>query len=89
MLVSFYHHHVELLVTLKYLGPAIGWYPIQFFLSEFVAYLGEIGVLCVGNGRHFSTPILMSMCNITFEVPRLGTFVCKKNSGKRYSRLYS
>ena len=65
-------------MTLKYLGPAVGWYPIKFILPEFVAYLGELGVLCVGNGRHFSTTILMSMCNITFEVQRLGTFVFKK-----------
>ena len=32
------------------------WYPIKCILSEFVAYLGEIGVLCVGNGRHFTNP---------------------------------
>ena len=28
----------------------IGRYPIQFILPEFVSYLGERGVLCVGNG---------------------------------------
>ena len=29
------------------------------------------------------------LTNITFEVPRLSTFVFKKSSEKRYSRLYS
>ena len=32
------------------LGQAIGRYPIKFILPEFVSYLGERGVLCVGNG---------------------------------------
>ena len=36
----------------------------------------------MGNGRHFCTPVLMKMCNITFEVPRLSTFVFKKSSQK-------
>ena len=30
----------------------------------------------------------MIMCNITFEVPKLSTFVFKKSSEKKYSRLY-
>ena len=47
-------------------------------------YLGERGVLCVGNGWHFCTPVLMNMCNITFEGPGLSTFVFKKSS-KKYS----
>ena len=28
--------------------------------------------------HQFCTPVLMNMCNITFEVPRLSTFVFKK-----------
>ena len=39
-----------------------------------VSYLGERGVLCVGNGWHFCTPVLMNMCIITFQVLRLSTF---------------
>ena len=31
----------------------------------------------------------MNMCDITFEVTRLNTFVFKKSSEKKYSRLYS
>ena len=41
---------------------------IKFILPEFVFYLVEWGVLCVGNGRHFCTPVLTNMSNITFEV---------------------
>ena len=53
-----------------------------------MSYLGERGVLCVGNGWHFCTPVLMNMCNITFEVSRLSTFVFKKYSEKnKPSRL--
>ena len=56
---------------------------LKFILSEFVSYLGERGpVLCVGNGCHFCTPVLMNMLNTTFEVPRLSTFVFKKCSEK-------
>ena len=66
-----------------YLGPAVGRYPIKFILPEFVSYLGKRGVLCVGNGWYFCTPILMDMCNITFEVPRFSTFVLKKSSEKK------
>ena len=29
---------------------AYGRYPIKFILPEFVSYLGERGVLCLGNG---------------------------------------
>ena len=31
------------------LGPAVGRYPIKFILSEFVSYLGDKRVMCVGN----------------------------------------
>ena len=57
----------------------------MFILPEFVSYLGERGggVLCEGNGRHFCTPIYMNMSNITFEVPRLSTFVFEKSSEKK------
>ena len=34
----------------------------------------------MGNGRHFFTPVLMNMYNITFQVPRLSIFVFKKSS---------
>ena len=59
---------------------------IKFILPEFASYLGEIGVLCVRNGWHFCTPVLVIMPNITFGVPRLGrpTFVFKKCSDKIY-----
>ena len=33
-----------------FLGPAVGQEPIKLILPEFVSYLGERGVLCVGNG---------------------------------------
>ena len=37
----------------------------KFILPEFVSYLGERGVMCVGNGSHLCTPVLkMNMCNI-------------------------
>ena len=39
-------------------------------------------MLCVGNGSHFCTPVLMNMCNITFQVLRLSTFVFNKCSKK-------
>ena len=57
----------------QFLGPTYSRYPIKCILSEFVSYLEERGVLSVGNGSHFCTPVLMNMCNITF--PRLSTFV--------------
>ena len=40
-------------------------------------------------GGHFCrpTPVLMNMSNITFEIPRLSTFVFKKCSEKIHSRL--
>ena len=56
---------------------------IKFILHDFVSYLGERGVMCVGNGSHFCTPVLMNMCNVTFQVPRLSTFVFKKSSEKK------
>ena len=45
---------------------------------RFVSYLGERGVLCVGNGWHFCTPVLINMPNITFEVARSDSCVFKK-----------
>ena len=59
-----------------------GRYPIKFILPEFVSYLREIGVLCVGNGSHFCTPVLMNVCNITSQVHRLSTFDFNKCSEK-------
>ena len=71
-----YIETINILFT-QYLGPTVGRYSIRFSLPEFVSYLGERGVLCVGNGWHFCTPVLMNMSNITFEDPRLSTFVFK------------
>ena len=34
----------------------------------------------MGNGSHFCTPVLMSVCNITFQVLRLSTFDFNKRS---------
>ena len=48
-----------------------------------MSYLGERWVLCVGNGSHFCTPVLMNMCNITFQVLRLSTFAFNKCSEKK------
>ena len=48
--------------------------PIKFILPEFVPYLGGRGVLYVGNGSHFCTPVLMT----TFQGLRLITFVFTK-----------
>ena len=39
--------------------------------------------MCVGNGSHFCTPVLMNMCNITFQGLRLSIFVFNKCSEKR------
>ena len=69
-------------VRTRLLGQAYGRYPIKFILPEFVSYLGIKGVLCVGNGSHFYTPVLMNMCNITFQVLMLSTFVFNKSSEK-------
>ena len=57
--------------------------PFKFIMPEFVSYLGERRVLCVGNG----TPVFMNMSSITFEVPRFNTFVFKKCSEKIHLRL--
>ena len=48
-----------------------------------MSYLGKRGVLCVWDGWHFCTPVLMNMSSIAFEVRRLSTFVFKKSSGKK------
>ena len=66
------------------LGPAQGRYPIKFILPELVSCLGERGVLCVGNGSHFCTPVLINMCHITFHVfsLKLNTCVFNKCSEK-------
>ena len=65
-----------------FLRPVCGWYSIKFILHEFVFYLGERGVMCVGNGSHFCTPVRMNMCNITFQVKYfcLEQVLRKKNS---------
>ena len=49
-------------------------------LPEFVSYLVERGVMCVENGWHFCTPVLINMSNIKFQVLRLSTFVFNKCS---------
>ena len=36
----------------------------------------------MGNGSHFCTPVLKNMCNITFQVLMLSTFVFNKCSEK-------
>ena len=73
---------IEWLGYFSIIGATYGRYPINFILPEFVSYLGERGVLCVGNGSHSCTPVLMSMCNIMFRVLRLSTFVFNKCSEK-------
>ena len=50
--------------TVTLLGPAVGQYTIKFILPEFVSYLGERGVLCVGNGWHFCTSVLILQSHI-------------------------
>ena len=70
------------------LGSAYGLYPFKFVLAELVSYLGERGVLCVGNGSHLCTPVLMNMCNITYQVLRLSTFVFNKCSEKIVSIIF-
>ena len=37
--------------------------------------------MCVGNGKHFCTPVLLNMCNIMFEVARL--LSCLKSLQKK------
>ena len=65
------------------LGATYGRYPIKFILPECVSYLGERRVLCVGNGSHFCTLVLMNMYNTAFHVLRLSTFVFTKYSEKK------
>ena len=36
----------------------------------------------MGNSSHINTPVLMNMCNITFQVLRSSTFVFNKSSEK-------
>ena len=79
---------VDLETFAMILFPAYDRYPIKFILPEFVFYLGGRGVLCVGNGSHFCTPVLMNMCNIAFHVLTLSTFVFNTCSEKEDSRLY-
>ena len=43
-------HIIIILYIIIRPGHYIGRYPIKFILPEFVSYLGERGVLCVGNG---------------------------------------
>ena len=40
-----------------------------YFARVCVLFRGKRGAVCVGNGWHFRTSVLMNMCNITFEVP--------------------
>ena len=42
----------------------------------------------MGNGAHFCTPVLMNMCNITFQVFRLSTFVLNKCSKKIFTIIF-
>ena len=49
-----------------------------------VSYLGKREVLCVENGSHFCTPVIMNMCNVTFQVLRLSTFVFNKCSDNNF-----
>ena len=49
----------------------------------FAGYLEERWVLCVGNGSHVCTPVLMNMCNTTFQVIRLSAFVFNKCPKKK------
>ena len=67
---------------LIFLGQAYGRYSIKFILPEFVSNLRERGVLCVGNGLRFCTPVLMNKCDITFQVLRLSIFVFTQCSEK-------
>ena len=39
-------------------------------------------MMCVGNGSHFCTTVLMIVCSIPFQVLRLSTFVFYKCSEK-------
>ena len=61
---------------------------IKFILPEFVSYSGKRGVLCVGNGWHFCTPVLMSMSNITFQVMMLSTYVFSKCSEISFTNIF-
>ena len=88
--VNVYNEKVCIAIVLLYLGPAYGQYSVKFILPEFVSHLGNRGVMCVGNGSHSCTPVLMNMCNITFQVFRLSTFVFNKCSEKNsHDYIYS
>ena len=69
------------------LGPAYGLYPNKFILPELVSYLGGRGVLCVENGSYFCTPGFINICNITFPVLRLSTFVSNKCLEKKLGTI--
>ena len=43
-----------MMIVDAYLSYLLILVPIEFILPEFVSYLGARGVLCVGNGSHFS-----------------------------------
>ena len=79
----FCHLYFSFKCTKILLRPAYSRYPIKLILPEFVSYLGERGVLCVGNGSHLCTPVRMNMCNITFQVLTLSSFVLNKCSEKK------
>ena len=80
-------HHICLTAIVLVLHPGVIPTSTSTSGNGLVSYLGERGVLCVGNGLHFCTPILVNMSNITFDIPRLSTFVLKKCSKKIHSRL--
>ena len=57
------------------------------YFAEFVSYLGERWILCMGHGSYFCTPVVM--CKITFQVLRLCTFVFNVQVfRKKKSQLY-
>ena len=48
-----------------------------------MSHLGKRELLCVRNGSHLCTPVLINMCNITLQVLRLSTFVFNKYLEKK------
>ena len=82
--------HGQALVVVRrvrFLGRTEGQEPIKFIAPEFVSYLGERGVPCVGKG--FCETVLINKSTITLDVARLSICVFKKCSEKIYSRLNS
>ena len=59
---------------------------LSLFCLNLCSFLGrERYLLCVEKGSRFCTPVLMNMCNITFHVLRLSTFVFNKMSKTKHS----